>query len=60
MRKERIFDKGICNYKVENFLLNVLNTRNFEDMLNKTAEEGWKLKHIFTTAGLKLIIIWEK
>ena len=47
-------------YKVDTYPISILNIQGFEDILNKNAGEGWGLKHILTTVGLKLIVIWER
>jgi hypothetical protein len=63
MRKERNLyksEEAICRYEVDTYPLSILNVQDFEDALNSRAGEGWGLKHIFTTVGLKLVVIWEK
>lgn len=52
--------KGICRYRVNTYPLSILNVLDFEDILNKIAGEGWELKHIFVTVGMKLVTIWER
>lgn len=47
-------------YRVETFPLSLINIPDFENALNGIAKEGWRLKQIFTTAGLKIVTIWEK
>jgi len=47
-------------YRVHTFPMSLINIPDFEDTLNEIAKEDWSLKHIFTTAGLKVVTIWEK
>jgi hypothetical protein len=59
-RDKKEYDNNLT-YKAETYPLNIVNnTQDFEDTLNRNALEGWRLKHAFTTIGLKLVTIWDK
>ena len=58
--KKELQMKSNFQYKVETFPLSIINLTGFENTLNAIAQEGWELKHTFTTTGLKLVTIWEK
>lgn len=58
--KKEAQTKGNAVYRVEVYPLSIINIKDFEDILNSIAAEGWGLKHTFTTTGLKLVTIWER